>query len=82
MAGTNFSLEGEQAGRQCDITYNCRMLLTRSVYLLSSLWLPNLNRRMLLTIVHLLNLLGLSILNCRILQTQIVFPLNSLQVFN
>lgn len=31
MAGTNFSLEGEQAGRQCDITCNCRMLLTQCV---------------------------------------------------
>lgn len=49
MAGTNFSLEGEQAGRQCDITCNCRMLLTHSVYLLSSLGQPNLNSRMLKT---------------------------------
>jgi hypothetical protein len=30
MSGTNLSLEGEQAGRQCDSSFNCRMLQTHS----------------------------------------------------
>jgi hypothetical protein len=56
MSGTNLSLEGEQAGRQCDSSFNCRMLQTqRSPW--ASHRLPNLNSRNCVTVYTIFELL-------------------------
>lgn len=73
----------KQAGRQCDITCNCRMLLTHSVYLLSLLELPNLNSRMLKTICISIELTHAVQSHLQgVTDSSFVSPLSSLQLPN